>query len=204
MSNFYTERFNSMVINDHGKKAEGIVRTKILPNMVRYLAVQKKTGVPKEFIALVHYRESDCNFKTYLGNGDPLNRRTVHVPHNRGPFKTWEEGAIDALTLEHLIGQTVWRIEQLGYFWEDYNGWGYRDYHGMNIENPNCDNLSPYLWGGSNWYKKGKYVRDGKFDPNMVDPQIGCMVLLHYLLILEQPEHKSWIINLITWMKKYV
>jgi lysozyme family protein len=65
----------------------------------RYQAVEAKTGVPWAVIAVIHERESSQNFNTQLGQGDPLNRVSVHVPAGRGPFSTWEEGAYDALVL---------------------------------------------------------------------------------------------------------
>ena len=51
---------------------------------------------------------------------------------------------------------------------EKYNGIGYRAHH-VN---------SPYLWGGSNQYTRGKYVQDGVFSITAVSMQIGAMVLL--------------------------
>jgi len=40
---------------------------------------------------------------------------------------------------------------------------------------------SPYLWSFSNHYLKGKYVADGKWDPNAVSQQAGAMVILRRL-----------------------
>ena len=51
---------------------------------------------------------------------------------------------------------------------EQFNGFGYR-VKGIN---------SPYLWSFSNHYTKGKFTRDGFFDPNAVSKQIGAAVLL--------------------------
>jgi hypothetical protein len=53
---------------------------------------------------------------------------------------------------------------------EQYNGWGYRQYH--------HDVPSPYLWSFSSHYTKGKYVADGHFDANAVSQQCGGAVLL--------------------------
>ena len=52
---------------------------------------------------------------------------------------------------------------------EVYNGLGYRN-KGIN---------SPYLWGYSNHYEKGKFIKDHVFDPDAVTQQIGTAVLLH-------------------------
>jgi hypothetical protein len=37
---------------------------------------------------------------------------------------------------------------------------------------------SPYVWAGTDQYKTGKYVADGRFDPNVVDSQLGCAGML--------------------------
>src|SRR5260370_35205559 len=64
----------------------------------RYQAVEKTTGVPWWFIAVVHEREASQNWNTQLGQGDPLNKKSIHTPKGRGPLKTWEDGPVDALT----------------------------------------------------------------------------------------------------------
>jgi len=54
-------------------------------------------------------------------------------------------------------------------FAEAYNGWGYY----------NRDRISPYVYSGTNVYKKGKYVADGKFDPETIDIQPGIYILIN-------------------------
>jgi hypothetical protein len=51
---------------------------------------------------------------------------------------------------------------------EQYNGLGYAT-RGL---------PSPYIWSGTDQYAKGKYVRDGVFDSNVVDSQLGCAGLI--------------------------
>ncbi len=63
----------------------------------RYLTVAGKTSVPWYFIAVVHEREASQDWNTHLGQGDPLGEVTRHVPVGEPAFKTWEEGAVDAL-----------------------------------------------------------------------------------------------------------
>ena len=41
-------------------------------------------------------RESSCNFKTYLHNGDPLGKPTTHVPKGKN-FTKFTDAAVDAL-----------------------------------------------------------------------------------------------------------
>ncbi len=45
--------------------------------------------------------------------------------------------------------------------------------------------LSPYLWSGSNHYRRGKYRSDGEWDPDLVSRQIGSAVLLRRLAELD-------------------
>lgn len=139
----------------------------------RYEIISAKTGIPWEVIGVIHYRESNCDFDTYLGNGQALNRKTTIVPKGRGPFATWEDGAMDALMTappkaglnkDWSIGGTLAKLEE-------YNGLGYAT-RGL---------PSPYIWAGTDQYIKGKYIRDGVFDPNHVDTQLGCAGLLKFL-----------------------
>lgn len=136
-------------------------------------------GIPWWFIACVHMLESDFNFETHLHNGDPLTGRTVHAPAGRPvegkpPF-LWRISAIDALTMPgkmfHL--EEDWSIPHALWLLEAYNGHGYRIFHRIN---------SPYLWAGTNHYARGKYVRDGVYDPSAVSKQPGCAGLIKFLL----------------------
>jgi lysozyme family protein len=150
---------------------------KLLAGKTRYLACEKRTGVPWWFIGLTHYRESHYNFNTYLGNGQPLNRVTTIVPKGRGPFATFEDGAEDAMKQMGFIGLKDWGIARTCYRLEAYNGFGYHS-KGVN---------SPYLYGGSNIYgppeeRGGKYVADHVFNSNVVDKQLGTLTLLKKLV----------------------
>lgn len=146
------------------------VALKLVGSKARYQAVELATGVPWFFIAVVHEREASQNWNTQLGQGDPLNTVSVHDPKGRGPFPTWEAGAVDALVncppyasrnKDWSIGGTLTMLEQ-------YNGLGYAR-RGL---------PSPYLWAGTDQYVSGKYVADGIFNPNVVDQQLGCAGLL--------------------------
>jgi lysozyme family protein len=140
----------------------------------RYDQVANATGVPWYVIGMIHEMEGGLNFATHLHNGDPLTNRTINVPAGRPPTGVppfqWEESAIDAVTMEGFSAVKLWSIERIAYQLEAYNGWGYRTRNtGVN---------SPYLWSATNQYQKGKFVRDGVFDPNAVSGQIGAMALL--------------------------
>jgi lysozyme family protein len=143
----------------------------------RYQSVAAKTGVPWEAIAVIHERESAQDWTRSLAQGDPWNRVSVHVPAGRGPFLSWEEAAIDALVncAPYAARNTDWSVGATLTKLEQYNGLGYAA-RGL---------PSPYLWSGTDQYKSGKYVRDGIYDPNVVDRQLGCAGLLKAMTALD-------------------
>lgn len=141
----------------------------------RYLSIGEPLGVPWYFVAAVHMRESTYRTDRHLHNGDPLTARTVRVPPNRpasgSPPFTFEASASDALQMKKLHQQTDWSLPRLLHTLEAYNGFGYRK-RGL---------PSPYLWSLSHHYQRGKFVRDGVFDPAAVDQQCGTATLLRRL-----------------------
>jgi lysozyme family protein len=148
----------------------------------RYQAVCAKLAtmdfnVPWAFIAVAHERESSQDWTGSLAQGDPWNKVSVHVPAGRGPFNSWEEAAIDALVncAPHAARNRDWSIGGTLTMLEQYNGLGYAS-KGI---------PSPYIWSGTDQYKSGKYVRDGVFDPNAVDSQLGCAGLLMAMMALD-------------------
>ncbi|MHC2867994.1 lysozyme family protein [Bradyrhizobium diazoefficiens] len=153
----------------------------------RYQAVEKATGVPWWVIAVIHERESSQNWHGSLAQGDPWDRVSIHVPAGRGPFNSWEEAAIDALVNcgPFLARKKDWSLGAALTNLELYNGTGYV-VRGL---------PSPYLWAGTDQYRAGKYVADGKFDPAKVDPQPGCAALLKTMMALgglpEIPDQRS-------------
>ena len=133
--------------------------------------------MPWFVIAALHNRESDADFDTYLGNGEPLDRVTRLVPVGRGPFSSWEAGAIDALRYDGLDEVKEWTPARACYEIETFNGFGYRNHH------PQVK--SPYLWSFSNHYAKGKYVADGRFSADAVDAQCGAIPVLKRIMELD-------------------
>jgi len=150
-------------------------------NKARYVAIAKRAGMPEVagwvFIACSHYRESSQNFATNLGQGDPWNRRSIHVPAGRGPFTSFEDAAVDALVncAPYAARLRDWSIGGLLTNLERYNGIGYAT----------KGKPSPYLWAGTDQYRSGKYVADGVYDPNAVDQQLGCAGLILAIMALD-------------------
>lgn len=137
----------------------------------RYELIERETGVPWPLIAVKHMREANNNFKGVLHNGQAIvgtGRLTTIVPVNMGPFATWEDSARHALAYMGLTKIKSWPIERVLYEAERFNGMGYAQ---MGLP-------SPYVWSGTNQYVKGKYVSDGKFDPDHVDTQLGVALVL--------------------------
>lgn len=171
----YAKQWDRMTINKSRVAEFHTMASKILTNKPRYEAIEARTGVPWYHIGVLHMRESNCNFDTYLGNGQSLHRPTTIVPKGRGPFATFEDGAVDALKIDGLSSVKDWRLEKTLYYCETFNGAGY-DAKGL---------PSPYVWGGTNIQKPGKYVSDGKFNPNVWDSQPGCAPILKVLSELD-------------------
>lgn len=142
----------------------------------RYQAVGKRLGIPWHFIAAIHGLEASFNFRAHLHNGDfPLTARTRQVPAGRPrvwlPPSNWEDSAIDALRLMGFTGEADWSLPHMLYRLEAFNGFGYR----------RMGRATPYLWSFSTLYERGKYVADGRFDPNARSHQCGAAVMLKVL-----------------------
>lgn len=156
-------------------------RERILAAQNRYERVQAMTGVSWLFVACTHYRESNLNFNTQLGQGDPLHSVSTHVPTGRGPFNSFEDGAYDALVKCAPFAARIcdWSLPGMLTILEMYNGLGYAR-KGL---------PSPYVWSGTDQYLSGKYIRDGVFDPNTVDKQLGVAGLIKAVqpMILPRP-----------------
>lgn len=170
----YRKRWDgAKVVPSKIASADNFVRL-IFKNRAKYERVEDATGVPWYFIAVTHMRESSCDFRGVLHNGEHIigtGRKTSLVPAGRGPFQTWEQAAIDALKLHSLHKITDWSLERVLYECERFNGWGY---YRKGV-------VSPYVWAGTTTYKSGKYIRDGVYDPSHVDTQLGCAIVLKRL-----------------------
>lgn len=143
-------------------------------NAALYQSIAQATGVPAVLIAAIHYRESNCNFNTYLQNGDPLGAPTTHVP--KGIYYTnFHDSAVAAMNdqsstrAEYGLSAGSTDLVAMAAFAETYNGLGYYNYHNM---------PSPYVYSGTNVYTSGKYVADGKFSSTAVDQQPGTFLLI--------------------------
>lgn len=160
-----------MVVNPGSLPLINSIVAKITTGKSKYQEVESVTGVPWFFIGVIHSMEANNDFTKHLHNGDSLKAKTVNVPKGRPigvpPF-TWKASAVDALKYMGYDKVTDWTVPNMLYLFEKYNGFGYRK-KGI---------YSPYLWSFSNLYTKGKFIADGKYDPNAVSKQIGAAVIL--------------------------
>lgn len=153
------------------------VAKRLVAAKARYQAVAASTGVPWFFTAVAHERESSQSWTGSLAQGDPWNRKSTHVPAGRGPFSSWEAAAVDALVncSPFAARNRDWSVGGTLALLEKYNGVGYA----------NKGLPSPYVWSGTDQYSRGKYVADGKFDPNVVDKQLGCAGLIMAMMQID-------------------
>jgi lysozyme family protein len=170
----YANLWAKAKLNPNTKATVLRIAQNLVTNQARYQQIASVIGCPWWFIAVAHQMESGANFKTYLGNGQSLAHVTTIEPIGRGPFKTFEAGALDALRHEGVDKIKVWDIPRALYMWESFNGFGYVS-HGIN---------SPYVWSYTNLYTRGKFVADHDYDPNAVSTQCGAAAILLALISL--------------------
>ena len=174
----YNELFTLCRIDADKQALVDKAAQRIEHNHRRYASAVIGDLIPWWFVGVVHTMESSGDFTTHLHNGDSLKARTVQVPKGRPlsgtpPF-LWEISARDALMYAGLTRVQTWDIAQALYRFEDYNGWGYYNYH------PEVN--SPYLWSMTNHYTRGKYIADGTYSTTAVSKQIGAAALLRRLM----------------------
>ena len=141
-----------------------------------YETLEDAVCVPWYFIGVIHALETSFNFEAHLHNGDPLSRKTTHLPAGHPvpwqPPSDWQSSAKDALTIEKYTDHTDWNLAKLLFRLEGYNGFRSREQHGIN---------SPYLWSFSNHYKSGKFVADNEWSASAVSQQCGAAVMIKEL-----------------------
>ena len=168
-------------------EVQGIVK-KINEGKSKYedVAATLGNGIHWWFIGVVHFMEAGLFYpnhsRYHLHCGDTLTGRTTHIPKGRpkanpgnGKFPpsssnpySWKESALDALSFMGYDKIKDWSIENCLNLFEKYNGLGYKK-RGL---------PSPYLWSYTQYYVKGKYTLDGKYDPEAVSKQSGVAAIL--------------------------
>lgn len=156
---------------DSAKVEESQMLNEITNKMVfhshRYIPIQNKTGVPWELVAAIHYLESRMDFRRNLFNGQPWKEKTTKQPVGLGPWRSWEESAIEAMSIRTFKAKDI-TLESMLEYAEAYNGMGYY----------NRKIFSPYLWAGTNKYKKGLFIHDYVFDADGEQKVPGLYAIL--------------------------
>lgn len=151
----------------------------------RYQEIALTTGVPWFIIAVIHEREASQDFNCQLGQGDPLNQVSRHIPRGRGPFTAHDGhdefywGAVDALEncQPYPARWKDWSAGGSLTLLITYNGTGYWFYHNHEP--------SPYDWGATDQEVRGKYTADGQFSSVAWDTQIGCAAMLKAMMLID-------------------
>lgn len=142
----------------------------------RYQAVEAMTHVPWPVIAVIHEREASQSWMANLAQGDRWDRVSTHVPAGEGPYPSWMAAAVHALTADdHLSQWKDWSIGGALAAEEKFNGIGYV-LHGR---------PSAYIWSKTDRYAHGKYVGDGQWDGDFVDPQPGTAALHARMMVAD-------------------
>jgi len=143
----------------------------------------KLQPVPWWVIAVIAEREygGPPHWDRQLGQGDPLNKKSTHVPKGRGPFLSqpddvtpghdaWTRCAVDALVnCDPFAAKNAdWSVGGVLTLLESFNGMGYAM---RNVP-------SAYVWSGTDQYISGKFVKDHVYRKNVVDIQEGCAPIL--------------------------
>jgi len=154
---------------------------KISENKQRYEEVARSVMCPWYLVPLLHIREASMRWDCALHNGDKIigkGTKTTHVPKGRGPFDTWEDGAIDALVYDGLSNLKDWDKYKVLERAERFNGLGYR----KKIGDHGVVEYTPYVWAGTNHHDEtSKYTSDHGYDKNAKERQLGVAAILKRL-----------------------
>lgn len=143
-------------------------------NIDCYSAAVEGTAIPPAFIGALELREDNCDPTRALGQGDPWNRVSTHVPRGKGPFQSRLDAMKFYIAFDHIDDRShPWSMEFACYKGELWNGLGPRG-HGR---------PTGYLWAGTSIYDRpngpgGKYIGDGVWSPTTYDTQLGIVPVL--------------------------
>lgn len=178
----YANLWNRAKLRPSSSSAAKNTAEGIIANRERYEVVAKRIGHPTlwPLIGALHDRESSGDFDGVLHNGEEIigkGRRTRLEPPGRGPFSTWENAAVDALTMPGKTWDKIkdWPISRWLYEAEKFNGFGYFS-RGVN---------SPYVWAGTDLQQRGKYVADGVWNSSTWDSQLGVAAVLKAIFAIQ-------------------
>lgn len=183
----YRELYQVMEV-DYGKTNQlGHICDRIKKNKILYDEIEEITNVPWWFVGAIHYMECGLRCDRHFYNGNALTSRTTDEPKDRPAFEpadgkcyTFVESAVSALeekgfddVKDESLEAWLWRAHL-------YNGFGAVPYLGRDGKKSYL--YTPYLWAGTSVYKQGKFVSDGKYDPEAISQQLGAAPIIRELV----------------------
>lgn len=188
-------RWSQMKVANAQRWADAlVVAKKIYDHKDQYIevadGVRAEGGdIPWWVIGVIHDRECSLSFACNLAQGDRWDRASIHVPKGQGPFTSFKQAGVNALmrSAPYAGKNRDWSPGGTLAILEKYNGLGY--FNGpmdRSTGHRYQSQASPYIWAGTNQYLKGKYVSDGKFDPNYIDKQLGVALVIKALMYIDK------------------
>jgi lysozyme family protein len=150
-------------------------------NKGRYLAIARAANMPDiawVFIAVSHYRESSQDFSRSLAQGDRWDQVSHNVPAGRGPFKSFEDAAVDALVKcsPYAARLKDWSIGGMLTNLERYNGIGYAS---------KGEPSAPISGRARTSTRRANTSETACSTPTQVDTQLGCAGLILTMMQLD-------------------
>lgn len=178
------------ILPSRAAEVNGVAERLCAPDAkARYQEIEKTTNVPWFVVAVIHEREASQDFSCQLGQGDPLDQVSKHVPRGMGPYfnhpndpplqDAFYRCAVDTLqnTAPYAARWKDWSAGGTLTLLVTYNGTGYWFYHNHEP--------SPYDWGATDQEQRGKYTSDGGFSATTMDTQIGCAAMLKAMMAID-------------------
>lgn len=137
-------------------------------NVTIYQQIANRADIPAILIAAIHFRESGCDFRYTIKNGDDELDDPADFVDDAVAVLTADKAYTDFKEDIGLTKDSRNLLAMLQYA-EYWNGMGCK-LHDKGI--------NPYLYAGTNIYTSGKYVSDGEWNSTKVDKQPGILYLL--------------------------
>lgn len=152
-----------------------ILSKNIKKNASSYQQIADRTNVPAILIAAIHYRESGCDFKTTIKNGNTLptgetfiDNAVKEIMNSEGRWLPFQEGIAMGKNTKNLLAMLQ--------FAELWNGTACANRY-LIYNKP--IRINPYIYAGTNLYTAGKFVADDDWSDTAPDRQPS----IYYLLI---------------------
>ncbi len=144
-------------------------------NLSSYQQIADRTNVPAILIAAIHYRESGCDFKTTIKNGNNLPTGETFI--DNAVNEILDSGSRWIPFQEDIaMGKNTKNLLAMLQFAELWNGTACANQY---LIHNKPIRINPYVYAGTNLYTSGKFVADNDWSGTAYDRQPG----IYYLLI---------------------